>query len=409
MACARRCAKKTHHNLGELVSLLVELEIHALRAVNREESTMPTNAKCMLPIPHSGLAPTGSPDVENDFEAWANVSARLHERSDERRQRILKELGIVDVWSAADSTWTKQLVETLATNGTKLAERYAAICAAEMKRRDQFKSDPETGADHASTGPSESFIRRTARKPESEQTPAFGQDSPQGAESVDPYARTHKLKRSFSSVPATPFPEPPGGKASAKSPKANLSFGSFPATPFEQKGRAGVRARQTLPALVKTSPGFPPVMPFPELPEEDHTTRRVAKRPSSSPSQPSLNPQRRESFIDALSPSNAQPVPPSNAQHETLPVDVTDVKQNVTAAEQAVGWSVEGYARYCAQLESFPNELEAIAANFGLEAKHTRDYVASAWDKRLGVQPRLKAEFRQLVKQYAAQLGKRRT
>lgn len=75
------------------------------------------------------------PDVVNDFDTWANVSARLTERSDEEHARILGELGIAEVWDNADAAWSKALAGEILDMRFDRVQQYGAICARELAAR----------------------------------------------------------------------------------------------------------------------------------------------------------------------------------------------------------------------------------------------------------------------------------
>ncbi len=78
----------------------------------------------------------GPPDVQNDFEAWALVSAKLLERTAEQQQRIVEDLGIADVWMDSKIFWGGKLADELLANESTLADRYGELCEAEITRRE---------------------------------------------------------------------------------------------------------------------------------------------------------------------------------------------------------------------------------------------------------------------------------
>ncbi len=111
-----------------------------------------------------GTNDQGSPDVERDFEAWAAVSARLRKRGRERQNAILRQLGIAEVWPAANEAWTKVLSEDMAADRLQRVNRYGQICAEEIKRRRAASAPapPSTGLPPATAQPPPSINERTA-------------------------------------------------------------------------------------------------------------------------------------------------------------------------------------------------------------------------------------------------------
>src|SRR4051812_50189228 len=75
-------------------------------------------------------------DLPLDFDAWAALSARLLEQNEEARLDILAaaELHASD-FSRCDEHWSMQIVHDLVAGRMERAQRYGAVCAAELKRR----------------------------------------------------------------------------------------------------------------------------------------------------------------------------------------------------------------------------------------------------------------------------------
>ena len=53
------------------------------------------------------------PNVEEVFEAWAHVAARIRKRPDAEAQSILAELGIGGEWQAVHERWSRHLNEDI--------------------------------------------------------------------------------------------------------------------------------------------------------------------------------------------------------------------------------------------------------------------------------------------------------
>ncbi len=72
-----------------------------------------------------------------DFESWAEISAALLRREPTEQLDILADRELdVELWDGCDLFWLQQLSDQLGRGNTKLAERYGACCAAELKGRD---------------------------------------------------------------------------------------------------------------------------------------------------------------------------------------------------------------------------------------------------------------------------------
>jgi hypothetical protein len=71
----------------------------------------------------------GVPDVVNDFDAWASVSAELHGLSEQEAQRLLAGLGVSEVWETADAAWSKAMSIDIADMRLDRIHAYAAVCA----------------------------------------------------------------------------------------------------------------------------------------------------------------------------------------------------------------------------------------------------------------------------------------
>lgn len=76
-----------------------------------------------------------------DFEAWAEIGARLFERDADAQLRILESRQLEpDLWDACNEFWTTELAGQLQHGNLRLARRYGKICANEMRQRHEAKS-----------------------------------------------------------------------------------------------------------------------------------------------------------------------------------------------------------------------------------------------------------------------------
>lgn len=87
------------------------------------------------------------------FERWAELSARLLKRSRDERLDILEEHEVDPLeWDRSERHWVAQLADDLDRGDEDRADRYAARCAEEMRRR-EGKPDETVPAEPAITAP----------------------------------------------------------------------------------------------------------------------------------------------------------------------------------------------------------------------------------------------------------------
>jgi hypothetical protein len=84
-------------------------------------------------------------ELRLDFEAWAELAARLLQRSQEERLDILDERGIdIGDWMRCDKHYCLALATELAAGQMERATRYGRGCAAELERRRREPTSPRT-------------------------------------------------------------------------------------------------------------------------------------------------------------------------------------------------------------------------------------------------------------------------
>lgn len=75
-------------------------------------------------------------EVPLDFDAWADLSAKLLQRDRDSRLDILEEREIgTDTWTACEKHWTLYLAAELSAGRMDQARAYGLKCAAELERR----------------------------------------------------------------------------------------------------------------------------------------------------------------------------------------------------------------------------------------------------------------------------------
>jgi hypothetical protein len=81
------------------------------------------------------------PDVVNDFEAWATVSAKLIGKTDEEGRELLARMDLTLVWKNANDAWAKALAGDIVDMRLHRAQRYAEICANVLSGLDDLSTD----------------------------------------------------------------------------------------------------------------------------------------------------------------------------------------------------------------------------------------------------------------------------
>jgi hypothetical protein len=74
-------------------------------------------------------------DVEKDFEAWAQLAARLRLRTPDERRTMLRDLGLAQAWDEIHENWARRLNQEIAAGRMDMPYRYARICAREAGAR----------------------------------------------------------------------------------------------------------------------------------------------------------------------------------------------------------------------------------------------------------------------------------
>jgi hypothetical protein len=93
------------------------------------------------------------PDVVNNFEAWAAVSARLFDVSEDEHLAILQELGIAAVWDNADAGWAKAVVADIGDMHLDRIEHLGGAYACQLAKRDSATRVNQIGGTPFSSDP----------------------------------------------------------------------------------------------------------------------------------------------------------------------------------------------------------------------------------------------------------------
>lgn len=341
------------------------------------------------------------PNVEDVFEAWAHVAARIRKRPKDEQRVILESLGIGPEWDSVHETWSRRLNEDIVANRMDRPERYARICRDEQERRLRSAAPP----------PPAPPPPVTAAVPAIEAAPGLGAMSlggrPLGAPQPPPARKSAPAAPLMRPVtPPPPAPAPPLGvpALSARQPVIELNRGAPPmrrraetldlkdppvtvdATPFEPKKSGDFRDALT-PRAVK--PNYPWMMQekttgaIAQVATQVHEARRAAKGPPAA------------DFRSELGGGAVQrPAPPKPNQDDTQ--SGIDLAATVAAARQVsevVAWSLERWARLCVAVEREPHRADALWQEQGITSVEAREHAQRQWQKRLDSSPSLRSEM----------------
>ena len=233
-----------------------------------------------------------APDVVNDFEAWARVSAELHGRDEAEGDLLLQRQGLAGVLENGHASWSKALAGDMVELSLRRVLRYAEILAEELEGRDL-------------QGGAEADFRHQAL-----------------------YGRVRTPTPSpIKKVGGTPFTT----DAADRAPTTRM--------------RLGAGFLESLPTSRVEAPA----------PDQDTTRHGDAHNP----------------FVDALA-----------------------------AAEAAIAWPVEHWARYRAELLAGQEDDAVVHARHGLVDPKARAHVERKWQARLAADTVLEQRFVSLCEPY---------
>jgi hypothetical protein len=75
-------------------------------------------------------------ELENDFETWAHLAAKLRVLKSDESERLLRSLGLSDRWDALHERWAGELNAEIARGELARPTRYREICAKETGQTD---------------------------------------------------------------------------------------------------------------------------------------------------------------------------------------------------------------------------------------------------------------------------------
>lgn len=337
------------------------------------------------------------PNVEEVFEAWAHVAARVRKRSREERETILSGLGIGPEWDAVHEMWSKRLNEDILANRMDRPQRYARICREEQQRRNRTGAGPTSGAPETApaapapappapaaappigappfqpltggSGPPPP-IPQTPGQPTNVQlgvtgSPVLGVNPIPNAAAKPPMRRraeTLDIKESDVEGDAIPFNRARGPRPQA----ATVDFRDM-VTPQRSKPSFPWMAQEETLGLVNTGEPAPP-----------------DERPSGAPA---------SDFRRDLGVEKRPTMPRPNQDDTASGVDLGATVEAARQVSEVMSWTVERWARLCVALERHPHNAEAIWRDHGVTSSAAQAHATAQWQRKLDKEPSVKAEM----------------
>jgi|SRR6185437_13537440 len=126
----------------------------------------------------SGTQPEET-ELRLDFDAWADLSARLIQLDGDARLDILDEAEVgVNEWGRCEEHYALAIADDIAHGRMERAERYASKCVAEMARRAEPRPPPSRAAELDPTPPDEVDVAPPAPPAPAEQAPTHLHEEP---------------------------------------------------------------------------------------------------------------------------------------------------------------------------------------------------------------------------------------
>jgi hypothetical protein len=288
-------------------------------------------------------------EIPLDFEAWAELSARMLGRTLDERFDMLEELGVRSAdWMRSDEHYTSALAADLVEGRMERAERYAGKCVAEVERR---KRAPQQAEPEAADRPGEPRALAAADI---------------GAASTPPDLATFQVVAQLPGPGARPLPPVVSAPESIK----------------------GTAAGFVLPAALREAQGRLPFAPAPNV------------APAPQPPSAAGTVQLPSTAGSGTLPLGADPMAEARA---TLPF-------TTAASGDAVRFPrmpLETYAALCAELAVAPEQAAETLAKFKVESEAVRRALDEDWGQRLARYPDTRVELERLVSVYKASLRRR--
>ena len=283
-------------------------------------------------------------EIPLDFEAWAELSARMVGRTLDEQLDMLEELDVASAdWTLSDQHYVSALAAEIADGRMERTERYARKCMAELERRKQAPQQAE---------------------PDVMEPPAAPAAAGTAAPPLD--------VATFQVIAQLPGP----------------GAGPLPPVVSAPESITGTAAGFVLPAALRVAQGrlpFAPaanVAPAPQPP----SAARTVQLPSHAGS--------------GTLPLGADPMAEARA---TLPFG----KATPGDAVRFPRMPLETYASLCAELAVAPERTAETLAKYKVESEPARRALDEDWARRAAQYPDTRAELERLVSSYTAWLRRK--
>ena len=296
-----------------------------------------------------------------DFDDWARITAQLRLVPGPKRPAFLARLKCAATWRAADAEHKAALVEALAGGDMEHAFRLNRICdEVTTAGVEALALDSLRGAEPAAPSPANRPSPAKAAPSPAKATPSPAK-APQetAAETTSPQRAPKAPARDDFRHNVLYGTHKTADRSAAKGPLG----GSFRA--LVKGGGASVEPpnailRQTIPIAALSN-----------------TTADLIRKAASQPRPaPDLTP--------ATTPSGASASPPRAEEWGSGPLAAFD-------------WKLEQYVRFCAYLESAPDNIRSVCIRCGIHDERVYNYVHQIWRERMQADPAVQQKFHWLM------------
>jgi hypothetical protein len=284
----------------------------------------------------SDVTPPAEDEMPLTFEAWAELSERMVNLSEEERLEILDAQHIEpDEWMRCDEHYALVLVGDIGQGRLERAELYAGKCVAEVERRGSEGAAPPAPA------------------PEEEHAPA--------AQPFEPMPVPQPAVPSFMQAALAGAPAPPVSGVPAELAETAMAF--------------------ELPSALRLKPAD--ALPFHESSEPPVAALPSERKPATPP--PGAGETLDEGVNLMLLVSATLPF--GKAPKEVAPASV-------------VAMPLQTYASFCAELAVFPERAAEIGQKYNVASEEARAVLNRDWRSRLEAQPAMRTEWQKLFTTY---------
>ena len=344
----------------------------------------------------SGAAGPG--DAEIDFEAWADLSARMLKLDQEARFDLLEEREIDPTdFMRAEQRWVMALSDDLSAEKMDRVDLYAARCAAEMQRRKEAKLEPTAVVvDVEALAPIMKALAPIEPAAVPASVPAKEAVAPFVAPPVALFTAEPPMRAAPPFVVAAPalMSSPPAVVNQAPSPPAPAAVVSMPPVI-----RAPLHLSGTMMASEPLAGARPAsaALPFGHAPSAAFVAEMSAPRVSAP--EATVGSETMPLGVDLL--GSLRKELPFLKAGSAVPI------RAAAPAATAAAWprlTLDTYASLCAELSVFPERVSEILKKYGITDDAERRAVDREWAERLSSHPETQNLWQRKVGEFRAWL-----